>query len=332
MHLAPAGEGPFRYDYRLPAVVVEGALGEPGFREVDEAPVVERIPLAGGDLKDDGAVRVRSPGGDGDDRRHDEIDRDDVYDSLRHARELSQQPAGEGDDHRLGHPKAADPARSWLAQGRLDDRWPDEGDGEIGPRLEEGPLAERFRIGIGVRPAERLRPAAAGVHHSMRHPVLANSLGLVGEERRPGRPELCPCAALKLSEAVGSAALGIGIRPRPAGGGHLGPPVGLGEPAARGYELLGRIALVSTVDIGGGDGDEMGEAGAVLGAERSQRLGHPRRAEQVDRHGAVEGSIEADSCRRVDDDVARGEQGRSLSVESEAVVGSRRRRWRSAVG
>ena len=50
-------------------------------------------------------------GGDVDDGGDHEVDGDDVDDALGDAGELLQQAAGVGDDHRLGHAEAADPAR-----------------------------------------------------------------------------------------------------------------------------------------------------------------------------------------------------------------------------
>ena len=55
---------------------------------------------------------VGAEGGDGDDRGDDEVDGDHVDRALGNPGELAQQAAGVGEDHRLGHPEAADPARA----------------------------------------------------------------------------------------------------------------------------------------------------------------------------------------------------------------------------
>ena len=91
LHAAAAGEGPFRHDDRLATVVVDGSFGEPALGEVDELAVAQRVPDARGDLVDRRAGRVRAAGGDGDQRRHHEVDGDDVDDAFGDARELAEQ-------------------------------------------------------------------------------------------------------------------------------------------------------------------------------------------------------------------------------------------------
>ena len=59
---------------------------------------------------------------------------------------------------------------------------------------------------------------------------------------------------------------------------------------------------------------------ARLGGELFQGLGDPRRTEQVDLDGAVQGSVEGDGGGRVDHDVARAQQGPSRLVEGEPVA------------
>ena len=133
LHPAAAGKGPLRHDDRLATVVVEGSLGEPALDEVDELAVAQRVPDPRRDLVDRRAGRVRAVGGDGDERRDDEIDGDDVDDAFGHARELAEQAPGVGDDDGLGHPEAPDPSRARLGERGLDDRGPDEGHGQLAP-------------------------------------------------------------------------------------------------------------------------------------------------------------------------------------------------------
>ena len=99
--------------------------------------------------------------GDGDDRRDDEVDGDDVDRALGHAGELLQQPAGVAEDDRLGHAEAADPTGERLGQRGLDDRRPNDRDRHVALDLGQRLLAERLRVGVGIGPADAggARPA-----------------------------------------------------------------------------------------------------------------------------------------------------------------------------
>ena len=97
----------------------------------------------------------RVTGGGVDDGGDHEVDGDDVDGALGHAGELLQQAAGVGDDHRLGHAEAADPARERLVDRRLDDRRAHDRHRDVAAVLQQRPLAERLRVGVGVGPAER---------------------------------------------------------------------------------------------------------------------------------------------------------------------------------
>ncbi len=64
-------------------------------------------------------------------------------------------------------------------------------------------------------------------------------------------------------------------------------------------------------------------AGGVIGrltAGGGDGRGDPGRAEQVDLDGLVERGVEADGGRRVDDDVAGGQQSAAVVVEAEPVA------------
>jgi hypothetical protein len=61
-----------------------------------------------------------------DDRRDDLVDRDDVDDRVRGRRELRQLAAAVGQDQRLGHLEALDPADVRPLEGGLDDARPDD--------------------------------------------------------------------------------------------------------------------------------------------------------------------------------------------------------------
>ena len=154
---------------------------------------------------------------DGQDGRHHQIDRDDVDDALGDARELLEEALGVGDDDRIGHSEAADPSGLGLGQRRFDDRWPHDGDGQPAPGLQQGPLAERLGVGVGVGPSERLGPRLAGVDEAVLDPFLAESFGSGGEQRRAGRAELLAGLALETGQQLGVPAARRRRRPGPAG-------------------------------------------------------------------------------------------------------------------
>ena len=113
LHPAPAGERPLGHDDGLALGVVERVLGEP-------APAPGRRGAGSAAGSGCRTPTWRRPVGSGsgpraatvDDGGHHEVDGDDVDHALGDAGELLQQAAGVGDDHRLGHAEAADPARA----------------------------------------------------------------------------------------------------------------------------------------------------------------------------------------------------------------------------
>ena len=114
---AATGEGPGRDADGLAAVVIERPLREPLLDELDQSAIAQRVPHAGGDLVDGDLVVGRTVGGHGDDVGDHHVDRDDVDDALGDAGELLEQSARVGDDDRLRHAEAADPAREGLGDG-----------------------------------------------------------------------------------------------------------------------------------------------------------------------------------------------------------------------
>ena len=212
LHPAPARERPVGHHDGLALVVVERVLEEPGADQVDQAAVAQRVLRARRHLHDLGhgwpGVALGALGRHGDDGADHEVDGDDVDDALGHAGELLEQAAGVGDDHRLGHAEAADPAGAGLGQRRLDDRRPHDADRHVALGLDQRPLAERLGVGVGVGPAERGGAGPAGLDQSVARPsALAELLGLGGQRRRAGRAELgCgpPCGTRRASRGCGS--------------------------------------------------------------------------------------------------------------------------------
>ncbi len=186
---APPGERPVGHDDRLALAVVEGTLGEPGAHQVDELAVAQRVGRSRRHLGDLGLVG--GPAGRGvDDGGDHHVDGDDVDGALGDAGELLQQAAGVADDDRLGHAEAADPARAGLGPRRLDDRGAHDRHGDVAPLLEQGPLAERLGVGVGVGPAERGGAGPPGLDHAVLDPGLATLLGLGGQGGGAGRAQL----------------------------------------------------------------------------------------------------------------------------------------------
>ncbi len=115
LHATASRERPLGHHDRLPVCVVEGVLEEPRRDQLDQSAVAEGVPDPRGHVVH-GRARVligleEGVAGHRDDRGHHQIDRDDVGDALGHAGELPEQAPRVGDDDRLGHPEAADPAR-----------------------------------------------------------------------------------------------------------------------------------------------------------------------------------------------------------------------------
>ena len=115
-------------------------------------------------------ARSGSGRSDGDDRGDDHVDGDHVDRALWRTGELLQQATGVGDDHRLGHAEPADPSRPRLGPRRLDDRRAHDADRHVALRFGQRLLAERLRERVGVGPADRCRPRAAGRDELILHP------------------------------------------------------------------------------------------------------------------------------------------------------------------
>ncbi len=260
-----------------------------------------------------GPVGVRRPrvAGHGDDGRHHQVDRDDVDHALGHAGELPQQAPGVGDDDRLGHPEAADPARAGLGQGRLDDRGPDDGDRDGVPVLgDQGPLAQGLGEGVGVGPARGPGPGPGRLDHLLLDPVLAEALGPLGQQVEPGPAELLAGRLVEPVQALGPTGLGLAVaaqaagRRRPRCRQSTSMVNAVGRRAAPPWPRPGgcRPRRPSTPGRGGAarcrpSASARSRAATMAAATRDG-------PEQVDLDGGVEGGVEADRGGRVDDDVA----------------------------
>ena len=141
-------------------------------------------------------------------------------------------PAGVGDDHRLGHAEAADPARERLEDRRLDDRRPHDRHRHVAAVLQQRPLAEGLGVGVGVGPAERRGAGPPGLDHLLLHPGAAALLGLGRQGGDAGGAELGAGLLAEAGERVGAAAVGLGVGAGAAGAVDLAAPVDVDEERA----------------------------------------------------------------------------------------------------
>ena len=156
------------------------------------------------------------PRRDGEDGCHDEIHRDHVDDAFGHPGELAQEAPGVGDDDRLRHAEAADPSGPGLRQRGLNDGGPHEGDGDLTfPLLDERPLTERFREGVGIGPSERERPGRAGSDQFVAHPLFAHLLGLRRDQVIAGGADLRSSLFGEAAQLLGSPGFGLEVVAQP---------------------------------------------------------------------------------------------------------------------
>ncbi len=203
-------------------------------------------------------------------------------------------------------------------------------------RVDQSPLAEGLREGVGVRPPESLGPRPAGIDQLLAHPVVAQLLGPFGQHLRPGRTQLGARRLGEASQGSRTARLGPEVLAQSSCGVDLGGNLDVGgdravgpgacpRPHGLGEQGLGGLALVGARHIGGRHRDEMGAPASgvcrlPVTVHRLDGGGDARGPQEVDLDGRVEGGVEGDRRRRVDDDVARRQDSPPLVVEIEAVV------------
>ena len=232
------------------------------------------------------------------------------------ARELAQEAAGVRHDDRLGHAEAADPSRPGFRQCRLNDGRPHDRDGYPAlPLLDQRPLAERLREGIGVGPPERDRAGRARRHQFVADPFLAQLLGLRGDQVIAGGADLRPGLLRKGPQLLGLTGLSLRVVAQAPGRCHLGLPWDVEGEAVLAEQFLLGLALMGARDVRGRNGDEVGGR-TGLGDGGC----HPRGAEKVDLDGLGQGGVERDGGGRVDDHVRGSEGAPSLLVEPEPVA------------
>ena len=178
LHASSPGEAPLGDRDGLAAIVIDRVLGEPALHEIDQAPVAQRVDRARRHLHDIGALgRGRTARRDRADRGDDEIDGDDVDDAFGNTGELVEQPAPVGEDDRLGHAKAANPAGKRLGERRLDDRRSHDRHRHVAARVDERALADRLGERVRIGEAERRRAGApAATMRSVTHLARSDSV------------------------------------------------------------------------------------------------------------------------------------------------------------
>ena len=247
-----------------------------------------------------GSPTRRRAGEDRHDRGHDVVDRHDVDDRVGGGRELGQLAAAVGQDQRLGHLEALDPAHVRPLEGGLDDARTHDGHGVLARMLLHDPLAQRLGEGVAVGPAEAARPLGADPHQLVLDPLLARGLRGRGRGQQTG-PAVLLLGALALGdEYVGAAGpvldrLALGQPPA-----QLGLEVGVVR-----HRTLGDAAPAAPGDVRGGDVDVV-DVRPDLADPRQQLAG----ADDVGAEPLVDGRVEADVAGAVHDRVQVVGQGR----------------------
>ena len=248
-------------------------------------------------------ARLRRVGQHGDRGGHHVVDRHDVGHVVGGARELGQLAAAVGEDQRLGHLEALDPAHVGLLEGGLDDARPHDRDGAALPGVGlDDPLAERLGEGVAVGPAEAARPLGAEPDQLVLHPLLALLLGGGGGGEQPGPAVLL----LRLRPLVGEALAAARLVVDPLALRQPPRQLGLDVDLVR-HRPLGDDAAPSAGDVGGGDVHVVHLAVAGLADlldPRQQAAG----ADHVGDERLVDRRVERHVARAVHDGVGVGGQ------------------------
>ena len=168
--------------------------------------------------------------------------------------------------------------------------------------LQQGPFTQGLRVGVGVRPAERLRPGLAELDHMVLGPVDSQLLRPLGQEGHAGGPQLGSSGGPQAGQLLGVTAGRLGVRAGASGGLDLVAPRRPWRRRASRTEGLGRRASPPAGHVGGRNGDQVGERlrGRIAG-RLLQDGSHAGRPEKVDLYGGVEGGVETDGGGGVHD-------------------------------
>ena len=172
--LVRAGEAPVGQRHRAALAEVERVLLEVLADQLVQPPEGQRVARAGRDVEVLRPARLRVGRAHRDQRVDHVVDRHDVDDRVRRRGQVGQLAAAVGQDDRLGHLEALDPARV-----RPDQRGLDDADGRTmltgiagapgastdvpAGELLDDPLAHRLGERVDVRPAQAAGALAAGL-------------------------------------------------------------------------------------------------------------------------------------------------------------------------
>ncbi len=226
-------------------------------------------------------------------------------DRVRAGRELRQLAAAVGQDHRVGHLEALDPARVRALEGGLDDAGPvHRWSAGLGRDLLDDALAEGLGERVDVGPAEAAGALAAGPTFCCRAPRCGAAPRRRRRPRgdRPGRAASRPLRAAWLSiGAVRDCSSIRGVIAIPAS--CLGPPVdGVRRPAPPGSRRGGGRRCRRWRCARSAAGGRCRAGGLVDPLQQALDAEHVGRERLVDRR------VEADVTGAVHDDVEIGRQ------------------------
>ncbi len=301
------GEPPVGQPHRTAVAGLERVVVEVLARVVVERAERERVAVAGGDVEVRRRARLGRRGHHGDDGRHDVVDRHDVGDVVGGARELGELATAVGQDQRLGHLEALDPARVGLLERRLDDARPHDRHPAAQPGVGlDDPLAQGLGEGVAVGPAEAAGALGAEPHQLLLHPLLALLLGGRGRRQQAGTAVLLLGLGAGLGQALPAARLvldALALRETPR-------QLGLDVDVVR-HRALGDHAPPPAGDVGRGDVHVVHLA-VVLVADLLDPGEQPAGADHVGDEGLVDRRVERHVARAVHDGVGVGGQCRHV--------------------
>ena len=312
LHRARAREPPLRQPGRAAVAGGEGVPVEVGAHRAVEHVERQRVAVAAGDVEVADVAGLRRVRQHRDDRGDDVVHRDDVDDGVRGRGELRELAAAVGQDQRLRHLEALDPADVRLLERGLDDARPDDARAllasprEVGGPALDDPLAHRLGERVAVGPAQAAGPLGADPDQLVLDPLLARRLGGAGGGEQPGPAVLLlgllalPGQQVRLPGAVLD---GAALAEPP---GQLGVQVDV--VVDRG---LRDAAAAAARDVRRGDVDVVDVLARVPArlVDPGEQVAHP---DHVGREALVDGRVERHVARAVHDRVDVGRQRRHV--------------------
>ena len=166
---------------------------------------------------------------------------------------------------------------------RLDDGRSDDRDGDVAFRVRQCLLAERFRVRVGVGPAEAAGPCDSGTDELVFDPSLAELFGLGRQGGCSRRAELAACLLAEAGELLRLSAECLGVALESPRRIDFALPAQSDVERALADQLLRRVAAPVASDVAGTDRNQV-----RMHVEFVAEPCDAGRAEQVDLDGAVE--------------------------------------------